>query len=576
MKRFLSPTLQISLGLLSLTVSLIFIAYSFGLVPNEEKAALDARARISENLAVQLANLAGRNDTESIKDTIASVTSRDADVLSVGVRSEAGQLLVASENHGALWAEPSDGKSTPTHVQVPLVNGDKPEGKIEIVFRPLPSSESLLGLSESMSGFIGFIAIAGFCGYYFILRRALRELDPGRAIPERVKSAFDTLAEGVLIMDENEFVLLANNAFMSNIYSGLPSLLGSKANELPWVSSRSGSPVPDLPWRLAVHSEHPIIGMPLSIADNSGRLKQLTVNATRILDAKGAVRGLIATFDDVTVLHRTNEQLNLSIEQLNRSQLMISEQNEKLTALASSDPLTGCLNRRTFFAEADRALAYCFGQRQPLSFLMLDVDHFKSINDRFGHTIGDKVLVGLVDVLKQTCHGSDLIGRYGGEEFCIAVVGLQQSDVMELAERMRLAVSGVATWLPADERVTISVGIASLDGVPCEIADLVKRADEALYAAKTTGRNRSVTWDNMPLKPEIETDLSIRPKKGVLGIAAHLPGAVVTPPAFDDNSLNLPDLDLAFEHVESIIRDDRGHRLFALGLHRYRQLQAIQ
>jgi diguanylate cyclase (GGDEF)-like protein len=563
MKRFLSPTLQISLGLLSLTVSLIFIAYSFGLVPNEEKATLEARARISENLAVQLANLAGRNDTASIKDTIASVTSRDADVLSVGVRSEAGKLLVSSENHEALWGESSDSKSTPTHVQVPLVNGDKPEGRIEIVFRPLPSSESMLGLSESMSGFIGFIVIAGFAGYYFILRRALRELDPGRAIPERVKSAFDTLAEGVLIMDENEFVLLANNAFMSNICPDFPSLLGTKANELPWVSSRTGSPVPDLPWRVAIYSETPVLGMPLSIADSSGQLKQLTVNATRILDAKGAVRGLIATFDDVSVLHRTNEQLNLSIEQLHRSQLMISEQNQKLTVLASSDPLTGCLNRRTFFAEADRALAYCFAQHQPLSFLMLDVDHFKSINDRFGHTVGDKVLVGLVDVLKQTCHGSDLIGRYGGEEFCIVVVGLQQPDVIQLTEKMRLAVAGVDTWLPNEERVTISIGIASLDSRPCDIAELVKRADEALYAAKTTGRNRFVTWDNMPLKPEIQLGSATR--QGQHGLAVHVPSAAIAPIAFDDNSLNLPDLDLAFEHVESIIRDDRGHRLFALG-----------
>jgi diguanylate cyclase (GGDEF)-like protein len=207
---------------------------------------------------------------------------------------------------------------------------------------------------------------------------------------------------------------------------------------------------------------------------------------------------VIATFDDVTVLHEINEQLNLSNHQLHLSQAKISEQNQKLWQLASTDSLTGCLNRRTFFEEAERALQGARSQRQPMSFLMVDADHFKSINDRFGHVVGDKVLVGLAGLLRSSCRDRDIVGRYGGEEFCVAIMGKTEEDVERLADRIRQSVAGIRTLLPNGERVTISVGMASLKNAPCEMADLVKRADEALYAAKAGGRNRVINWEKMP------------------------------------------------------------------------------
>ena len=497
MKRFITPTLQISIGLLSLTISLIFIAYSFGLLPNEEKVALEARAKISETLAVQLANLAGHNDADAIKDTIESVVSRGGDVLSIAVRGADGKLIVGSLGHDTRWVEPADGKSTATHVQVRLLNGDVPAGKIEIAFQPIAVNKYFLGLSQSMISFIGFIGLLGFVGYYLILKRALWELDPGRAIPERVKAAFDTLAEGVLIMDEKECVLLANDAFVKKIFNGSKPLLGSSASDLPWVQSDNAPVAPGLPWWRAMHTEESVLGVSMGIRNRPGQLQRLTVNATRIVDGRGIARGVIATFDDVTVLHQINDQLTLSNDQLRLSQEKISEQNQKLWLLASTDPLTGCLNRRTFFEKAEQALGDARTQRQPMSFLMLDADHFKSINDRFGHVVGDKVLAGLAGLLRSTCSDRDIVGRYGGEEFCIAITGRIEMDVERLADRIRQTVAGIRTWLPTGETVTVSIGIASLKSASCEIVDLVKRADEALYAAKAGGRNRFVNWDKM-------------------------------------------------------------------------------
>ena len=497
MKRLFTPVIQISIGLLSLTLSLILIAYSFGLVPNEEKAALESRARISESLALQLANLASRNDEASIRDTIASVLGRGSDLLSIGLRDAGGRILAGSANHAALWIEPADGKSTPTHVQVALMDGDVRHGKIELVFRPLAKDTTFIGIPQTLLVFLGFVGVAGFAGYYFILRRALHELDPANAIPERVKAAFDSLAEGVLILDERETVLLANDAFDKKISPSADTVYGTRVSELPWM--RSGGPLraADLPWRVALRDQAPVLGVAMGIRGRSQTMQRLIVNATPVLDGKGTARGVMVTFNDVTALYRSNEQLNATVEELQRSQALISDQNRKLQILASCDPLTGCLNRRAFFAGVESALLDSSQQRQPMSFLMLDVDHFKKINDRFGHAVGDKVLVGLVDLLRSTCRANDMVGRYGGEEFCIAVIGLGPDDAEMLAEHIRRRVAQTATWLPNGEAVTISIGIASIEAGASRIEDFVKRADEALYSAKRTGRNRVVSWERM-------------------------------------------------------------------------------
>ena len=501
-RRLITPTIRISACLLLLTLSLIFTAYAFGLLPNEEKAALETRAAISESLALQLASLASGNDDAAIKDAMTSVLGR-GDLLSVGIRKADGSIRLASEDHAKLWREPADGKSTPTYVQAPLMNADVPDGKIELVFQPLSNGKTVFGLPLGLLGLLGFVGVAGFGGYYAVLRRALRELDPSRAIPERVKAAFNALAEGVLIMDEREYILLANDAFVKNVYAGSGSLYGAKTSNLPWMHLAMTDAPAALPWRDALRSAAPVLGTPMVICGPTGSARHLIVNATPIVDGSGVVRGAIATFDDVTALHQTNEQLNMTIEQLHVSQAKIAAQNQELLILASQDPLTGCLNRRTFFAEAESALRDALEQGRPMSFVMLDVDHFKAINDRFGHGVGDQVLVGLVEVLKNACcNGGHLVGRYGGEEFCIAMRDLGAEEAVKLAEHIRLAVSRVANWLPDGERTTVSIGIASRDEAGGEIADIVKKADKALYAAKLTGRNRSAIWNWVSDRPE--------------------------------------------------------------------------
>jgi len=159
---------------------------------------------------------------------------------------------------------------------------------------------------------------------------------------------------------------------------------------------------------------------------------------------------------------------------------------------ASHDPLTGLANRRSseHRLEADRARA--LRVPEPMSVLMIDLDHFKRVNDRWGHASGDLVLIAIARILREELRGADLAVRFGGEEFLAILPGTDGTGALEVAERIRSRIQ--RERVPADDgeiAMTASIGVATLRGEESE-ADLVARADAALYRAKATGRNRCV------------------------------------------------------------------------------------
>ncbi len=164
---------------------------------------------------------------------------------------------------------------------------------------------------------------------------------------------------------------------------------------------------------------------------------------------------------------------------------------QELRLLARIDPLTGVSNRLAINEATTLMLAQSTRYQQSLGVLMLDADHFKSINDRFGHSGGDKVLRALVLSIRATLRDSDLIGRVGGEEFVVLSPGADLASALLLAERVRTTVE--ATPLLIDDQaltLTVSVGVAIAALDDRDGAALLKRADAALYAAKRAGRNR--------------------------------------------------------------------------------------
>jgi diguanylate cyclase (GGDEF)-like protein len=177
---------------------------------------------------------------------------------------------------------------------------------------------------------------------------------------------------------------------------------------------------------------------------------------------------------------------------LKRLQDELREKNAMLARLSTTDPVTGLRTRRyaseVLNIEWIRARRY----RTALSVMMADLDHFKHVNDKYGHPAGDAVLRGVCDVLRQTLRAPDVPGRWGGEEIIAILPQTEVQGASQMAERWRQAVE-VATFRSPDGRgigLTVSIGVASFDPAHATVDELVAAADEALYRAKNQGRNR--------------------------------------------------------------------------------------
>jgi diguanylate cyclase (GGDEF)-like protein len=158
---------------------------------------------------------------------------------------------------------------------------------------------------------------------------------------------------------------------------------------------------------------------------------------------------------------------------------------------ASIDSLTGISNRRAFLETAVRALKQRTRTPQPVSALLFDLDRFKSINDRYGHAVGDRVLRAFADVAAVELRSTDLLGRLGGEEFGAVLFGAEASSAAATAERIRRNFAAMPIGNGTQLDVSVSIGVASVSASdPTEIENLLTRADEALYVAKARGRNR--------------------------------------------------------------------------------------
>lgn len=187
------------------------------------------------------------------------------------------------------------------------------------------------------------------------------------------------------------------------------------------------------------------------------------------------------------------EQLGDFQSRLDDSNIKLVEANKQLKELSIRDGLTGVFNRRYFDGrleeEAQRASRYS----RNFALEMIDIDHFKKLNDTYGHGCGDEVLKQVAEIMKQNTRETDIVCRYGGEEFCIVLIELDEKRAYHHAERVREAVSSFIFsngQTPLSEKVTVSVGLAMFPQDARDHRQLVESADSALYAAKSGGRNQ--------------------------------------------------------------------------------------
>jgi two-component system, cell cycle response regulator len=168
---------------------------------------------------------------------------------------------------------------------------------------------------------------------------------------------------------------------------------------------------------------------------------------------------------------------------------------KRLEDLATTDGLTQLLNKRALLDIARQKIRSAQRFHKPLSVIVGDIDHFKRVNDEFGHDVGDQVIKGFADVLRRTKRSTDAVARFGGEEFVLVCEETDQEGARQLAERVRSELGAVSFHTPKGSlSVTCSLGVATLPGAGSDWETLFKATDEALYVSKRGGRNRVTVW----------------------------------------------------------------------------------
>jgi diguanylate cyclase (GGDEF)-like protein len=501
-RRGMGPAPRIALGLVILTACLLITAdVVLGLIPDDASASFAVRKRSAENLAVQLAPLAQREDFDLIQRVLQALNGRNPEVLSMALRAKTG-VPAQTENHVHAWVPPADNKSTMTSVIIPMRIGESKWGQLEVAYRPLAGKHTSGWLNYPSIMLSVIMCSVGFLLFYLYLRRILQHLDPSSAIPDRVRTAFDSLSEGVVVIDKQDNIVLANSSFRVLHPEAASDLTGKKISDLDWLVSAVGSKSDNWPWHRAMRNKAAITGETITVArDGDGPVK-LTVNSAPIMDERKEVRGCLITLDDLSLIEHMNQQLLDMVAELKVAKSHVEERNRDLKHMVDHDQLSGALTRRAFLERVQQQFSIGTGQRADGSCIMVDIDYFKSINDRYGHLVGDQAIQRVAAILRESANEHDLVCRYGGEEFCMLVAGSARR-AQELAEKIRSTIEATCgrEVIPGEvARITASFGISSLEAGAATLTELIKQADEALYLAKGSGRNRACRFEDVGSK----------------------------------------------------------------------------
>ena len=309
----LTAASRITIGLVCSMVGILITANFLGLLPDRNVEITQGRAQLTESLAFSTSLLLSNNDRTGIEQILRNVATRQKQVRSIGVRRADGIVVVAVGDHNTLWPATMGDNSNATFMQVPLSHiSEGTWGKLEVSFLPLDSGRWYAFAENAQLQLLMFVAVSGFFSFRLFLRFVLKNLDPSRAVPRRVREALDILNEGLMIVSLDDRILLANNALSRTARCSADSLVGRKTSEMSLKRTDNST---TMPWTECGLAERSVSGVTMDFVDPSGEKRIFKVNCSPLFGNEGQIRGVMVSLDDVTQLEKNKIDLKLAKEE---------------------------------------------------------------------------------------------------------------------------------------------------------------------------------------------------------------------------------------------------------------------
>ncbi len=393
-------------------------------------------------------------------------------------------LCVSSETSSMLLQQAVVSLSTkkgPIRHEVTLVRPDKSERIVSFTFQSL--------VLESGGPYV--------LAYCEDLTTSRHLSDIAVENERRLGTVLEAMSEGVVFQDRQGRVILNNEA--SELMLGLSAaqLDGRDYRDPRWMVTRedgSSLLLKDFPAQAALATGEAQANTVVCVHKPGGDVIWLNVNAVPVYDGSSSdPYAVVSSFSDITDLKHKAELLRDQMRQLHEAQVQVEIRqkelklaNQQLREIAEMDVLTTLKNRRGFFERLAAEIAIATRNGIVFSVVLFDIDHFKSINDQFGHQAGDEVLTLVGKTLKAECRTYDFIARYGGEEFALILPHTNKAQAAVITDRLLTAIRSIR-W---QRQITASAGISEFPSDTRTIDEIVEKADQALYSAKAAGRNQ--------------------------------------------------------------------------------------
>jgi PAS domain S-box-containing protein len=467
---------HLAFGQAGLVALILLLATFLHLVPDPLTEARAGRIALAEAIASNGASELARHDVTRLESTLRLIVNRNPDVLSAAVRRVSGRPVVVVGDHFQHWQELQPGMSTDSQIQVPLFSSGRAWGRVELRFRPLRASGWAGWLTDPRAHLVSFAFAAAFCLFYLYLGRMLQYLDPSSAVPAHVRSALDTLAEGLLVIDHKQQIVLANHAFASLLGTRTDAILGRHVSKLGWIRRDDSDGAGALPWERALADRSVQQNVMMSLRDAKSVLRTFIVNCSPVLGGGDRPRGVLVSLDDVTQLEAQRAEIHAAKEEAvaanqAKSEFLANMSHEIRTPMNAILGFTEALQRgyASGAAKQEKYLATIHASGVHLLQLINDVLDLSKVES--GHMEVERIPLAPVRIVQDVI--AVLAGKAGEKdvELRLELPGRVPETIQSDPTRLRQILTNlVSNAIKFTQRGAVRIVIRSDPGTPSTLA----------------------------------------------------------------------------------------------------------